>query len=224
MLLDFKPNSPCRVFLADDHNVVRKGLASLLESDPHIKVVGQGSTGEEVLDALDKLEFDVLLIDLQMPRMNGLETIRRIGKRSKPKILVLSMYDDAQFVSQAFEYGARGYLLKDAFDDLLFAAIEAISRGERYVCPSIDMTRVRALQSDRLELTSREREVLQLIADGSTTQALAETLGISPHTATRHRANLMQKLDAHNQVELLRNASRKGLILLPQSMREASVS
>lgn len=220
MLMNSKWNSPCRVFLADDHNVVRKGLASLLESDQRIKVVGQGSTGEDVLEAIDKVDFDVLLIDLQMPRMNGLETIRRIGKRSKPKILVLSMYDDAQFVSQAFEFGARGYLLKDAFDDVLFAAIEAVLRGHRYVCPSIDMTRVRASQADNLELTSREREVLQLIADGSTTQALAETLGISPHTATRHRANLMQKLNAHNQVELLRNASRKGLILLPQGLHE----
>ena len=125
-----------------------------------------------------------------------------------------------QFVSQALEYGARGYLLKDAFDDLLFAAIETLLRGDRYICPSIDMSRVRALQNDHLELTSREREVLQLIADGSTTQALAERLGISPHTATRHRANLMQKLDAHNQVELLRNANRKGLVLMPQSFNE----
>lgn len=220
MTTNCKWSHPCRVFLADDHNVVRKGLASLLESDPRLKVVGQGSTGEEVLDAMERLDFDLLLMDLQMPRMNGLETIRRIGKRLKPKILVLSMYDDAQFVSQAFEYGARGYLLKHAFDDLLFAAIEAVLRGERYICPSIDMSRVRGLGANDLELTAREREVLQLIADGHTTQALAESLGISPHTATRHRANLMQKLDAHNQVELLRNASRKGLILLPQSMHE----
>lgn len=210
----------CRVFLADDHNVVRKGLASLLESDPRIKVVGQGSTGEDVLDAVEKMEFEILLIDLQMPRMNGLETIRRIGRRNRPKILVLSMYDDPQFVSQALEYGARGYLLKHAFDDVLFAAIDTVLRGERFICPSIDMSRVRALATDNLELTTREREVLLLIADGFTTQSLAETLGISPHTATRHRANLMQKLDAHNQVELLRNASRKGLILLPQSMHE----
>ncbi len=218
--MSVKWNDQYRVFLADDHNVVRKGLASLLESDPRLKVVGEASTGEEVLDAVEKLDFDLLLIDLQMPRLNGLETIRRIGKRSKPKILVLSMYDDAQFVSQALEYGARGYLLKHAFDDLLFAAIEAIMRGETYICPSIDMSRVRALEKDHLDLTSREREVLQLIAEGCTTQALAETLGISPHTATRHRANLMQKLDAHNQVELLRNASRKGLILMPQRLQE----
>ena len=159
MLTSSRWNGLCRVFLADDHNVVRKGLASLLESDPRIKVVGQGSTGEEVLEAIDKVDFDLLLIDLQMPRMNGLETIRRIGKRTKPKILVLSMYDDVQFVSQALEYGARGYLLKDAFDDLLFAAIETLLRGDRYICPSIDMSRVRALQNDHLELTSREREV-----------------------------------------------------------------
>jgi DNA-binding NarL/FixJ family response regulator len=213
-------SGPYRVFLADDHNVVRKGLASLLESDPRLKVVGQGSTGEAVLETLEQQEFDLLIIDLQMPRMNGLETIRRIGRRTRPKILVLSMYDDPQFVAQALEYGARGYLLKNAFDEVLFAAIDAILRGERFICPSIDMSRVRQLSQDNLELTVREREVLQLIADGLTTQAVADALGISPHTATRHRANLMQKLGAHNQVELLRNASSKGLILMPQGLSD----
>jgi len=215
-----KSQALCRVFLADDHRIVRKGLASLLESDPKLKVVGEASNGEGVLEALDRCDFDLLIVDLQMPRLNGLETIRRIGKRSKPKIIVLSMYDDPQFVAQSLEFGARGYLLKHAMDDVVFAAIQTVLRGGQFVCPSIDMGRVHEHETEHLELTSREREVLQLIAEGHTTQALAESLRISPHTATRHRANLMQKLDAHNQVELLRNASRKGLVLLPQSLSE----
>jgi DNA-binding NarL/FixJ family response regulator len=209
-----------RVFLADDHNVVRKGLASLLCSDTRLEVAGQGSTGEDVLDAVERLDLDLVIMDLSMPRMNGLETIRRIGKRARPRIIVLSMYDDSQFVAQALEYGARGYLLKQAMDDQLFAAIDAVLKGERYVCPAIDMGRLLVHSREQLDLTAREREVLQLIAEGYTTQALADRLGISPHTATRHRANLMQKLDAHNQVELLRQANLKGLILLPQGLKE----
>lgn len=209
-----------RVFLADDHNVVRKGLASLLAAHPRLEVVGQGATGEDVLEAVERLNLDLIIMDLSMPRLNGLEAIRRLGKRPRPRIIVLSMYDDRQFVAQALEHGARGYLLKQAMDDQLFAAIDAVMRGEKYICPAIDMGKLLAHQGEQLDLTSREREVLQLIAEGFTTQGLADKLGISPHTATRHRANLMQKLNAHNQVELLRQANLKGLILLPQGLQD----
>jgi DNA-binding NarL/FixJ family response regulator len=209
------------VFLADDHNIVRRGLKSLIESEGRLKVVGEASNGEDAIDKLEQTTADLLIINLCMPRLNGLETIRRLSQRQpKLRILVLSMYDDAQFVAQALEWGATGYLLKHAMDDQLFAAIEAVLRGERYVSPTIDRGRLLELHSGAIELTAREREVLQLIAEGHTTQQVAETLGISPHTATRHRANLMQKLDAHNQVELVRNASLKGLILMPQRLAE----
>lgn len=214
------PRAKYRVFLADDHNVVRKGLASLLAAHPRLEVVGQGATGEDVLDAVERLNLDLIIMDLSMPRLNGLEAIRRLGKRLRPRIIVLSMYDDRQFVAQALEHGARGYLLKQAMDDQLFAAIDAVMRGEKYICPAIDMGKLLAHQGEHLDLTSREREVLQLIAEGFTTQGLADKLGISPHTATRHRANLMQKLNAHNQVELLRQANLKGLILLPQGLQD----
>jgi DNA-binding NarL/FixJ family response regulator len=124
------------------------------------------------------------------------------------------MYDDEQFVAEALLNNAKGYILKQAMDDELFSALEAVLRGGQYVSSAIDMGRVQEHLIESPDLTAREREVLQLIADGHTTQELAEILSISPHTATRHRANLMHKLNAHNQVELVRAAAQKGIIIL----------
>jgi DNA-binding NarL/FixJ family response regulator len=210
-----------RVLLVDDHNLVRRGLASLLMSDGRFTVVAEAADGHEALAALDRHAIDVVILDLCMPRMSGLEIIRRIGRSTPPvRLLVLSMYDDEQFVAQALRWGARGYLLKHAMDDELFRALETVLKGGRYVSQAIDLSRSEGLALTSTELTAREREVLQLIVDGLTTQAIAEQLAISVHTATRHRANLMQKLDAHNQVELLRKASQLGLILLPKHIGE----
>lgn len=210
-----------RVMLVDDHNLVRRGLASLLGADGRFSVVAEAADGTEALAALHDQPIDVVILDLCMPRMSGLELIRRLGRSSPPpRLLVLSMYDDEQFVAQALRWGACGYLLKHAMDDELFRALETVLKGDRYVSQSIDLSRSEGLALTSTELTTREHEVLQLIVDGLTTQAIAEKLAISVHTATRHRANLMQKLDAHNQVELLRKASKLGLILLPRQIGE----
>jgi len=205
------------IVLADDHALVRRGLAALLATDGRFTVVAEAGNGEDALIAVRDTSPDALLLDLSMPRIDGLETLRRLRLTDlRTRVLVLSMYDDAQFVAQALADGADGYLLKHAMDDELFSALEAVLAGQRYVSRSIDFAHVEALETARSSLTAREREVLQLIADGHTTQHVAEILGVSPHTATRHRANLMQKLDAHNQVELVRAAVARGLILMPR--------
>lgn len=206
-----------RVILIDDHAIVRRGLASLLRADPRYEVVAEASDGEEALSRLEAVDADVAILDLSMPRLNGLETLRRMGRQHpKTRTLVLSMYDDEQFVAQALRDGAYGYILKQAMDDELFGALDRIAQGRKYVSPAIDMERVEHRHLERVDLTDREREVLQLIVDGHTTQSVADTLSISPHTATRHRANLMQKLGVHTQMELVRAASQRGLVVLPQ--------
>lgn len=206
-----------RVLLVDDHALVRRGLAALLATDGRFQVVGEAGNGEDALAILEKVPAELVVLDLSMPRLDGLETLRRLrATGSRVRVLVLSMYDDTQFVAQALADGAHGYLLKHAMDDELFHALEALARGGRYTSKEIDMARVQALEMARSELTAREREVLQLIATGRTTQEVAEDLSISPHTATRHRANLMQKLDVHNQVELVRAAVARGLVMMPR--------
>jgi DNA-binding NarL/FixJ family response regulator len=204
-----------RIILVDDHNVVRRGLAALLETDGRFHVVGEAGNGEEALALVDSTPADLMVLDLSMPRMNGFEAIRRIAKKNpRLKIVVLSMYDDPQFVAEALRDGAKGYILKQGLDNEFFQALFAVLKGGQYVSAAIDTACVQQHLVVPQELTAREREVLQLIADGHTTQAVAEILQISPHTATRHRANLMQKLNAHNQVELVRTAAQKGMIIL----------
>jgi DNA-binding NarL/FixJ family response regulator len=207
-----------RVFLVDDHALVRRGLAALLRFDGRYEVIGEAENGEDALSQLSahfgQALPDLVLLDLAMPRLDGLETMRRMHK-SWPRlpVVVLSMHDDEQFVGQALRAGARGYLLKRGPESELFDALALVLRGERYVTPAIDMARVAAQESGELELTAREREVLQLISDGLTTQAVADMLNISLHTAIRHRANLMQKLQVHNQIELIRTAIARGLVV-----------
>ncbi len=214
---------PHRVLLVDDHALVRRGVAALLHMDGRYEVIGEADNGEEALCQLSD-QFateppDLILLDLAMPRLDGLETMRRIHKQwPRLSVVVLSMHNDEQFVAQTLRSGARGYLLKHAMDDELFEALSVVLKGERYVTPAIDMARVKAQEikaqdHDKTELTTREREVLQLIADGHTTQAVADILNVSPHTVTRHRANLMEKLHVHNQMELLRAAMSRGLVV-----------
>jgi DNA-binding NarL/FixJ family response regulator len=203
------------VLLVDDHALVRRGLASLLASDGRFVVIGEASNGEIALEMIAKHKPTLVLLDLSMPRLDGLGTLRRLRESARrPRVLVLSMYDDDQFIAQALSDGADGYLLKDAMDDELFQAIETLLGGHRYLSAGINQTRLVAVSIRPSDLTAREREVLQLIADGQTTSQAAETLAISPHTATRHRANLMRKLGVHNQAELVRTAVQRGLIVL----------
>ncbi len=167
------------------------------------------------------MPVDVVILDLSMPRLNGLETIKRIVKKfPRTKTMVLSMHEDEQFVARALQEGRAAMCLKHAMDDELFKALGCDFTGRQFVSSSIDVASVEAHALESDELTAREREVLQLIVDGHTTQAVADILAISPHTATRHRANLMQKLDAHSQVELVRNAAQRGLIIMPKASLE----
>lgn len=204
-----------RVVLVDDHALVRRGLAVLLRADGRHDVVGEAGTGETALTLIERERPDVVILDMSMPGIDGLETLRRIRRApTSPRVVILSMHDESQLIAQALADGADGYLLKDSMDDELFLAIESVLRGQRYLAAAIDRARLHEVMSRPTALTSREREVLQLIANGFTTQEAADALNISPHTATRHRANLMQKLDAHNQVELVRIAVARGLIVL----------
>lgn len=212
------------VILADDHALVRRGLAALLHTDSAYRVVAEANNGEEALQRASEIAADLMLLDLSMPRLNGLEAIRRL-KRQQPamKILVLSMYDDAEFVAQAIKDGVDGYLLKQSMDDELFEALAVIMAGERYFSPTIDLTGL-DMQTEHTndQLTSREYEVLQLIAEGHSAAEIAKLMMISPHTANRHRANIMLKLNVHSQIELIHLAAERGWIILkppPSALR-----
>lgn len=207
-----------RVILADDHSLVRSGLAALLKQTGRFEIVAEANDGAEALQLVEQTPCDLLVIDMAMPRLGGIEAIQRIRESNRQvRILVLSMYDDAQFVARALKSGANGYLLKHAMDEDLFQAIDAVFRGETFISELIDQVALREFTYDDSDLTSRELEVLHLIADGKTNSAIATTLGISPHTVTRHRANLMKKLNVHNRVELVNVANSRGLIAIPKS-------
>lgn len=205
-----------RVILVDDHKIVRSGLAALLHQAGRYQVVAEANDGLEALECVKTTPCDLMLIDVAMARLGGIETVQRIRElRIKVPVLVLSMYDDAQFVARALKAGANGYLLKHAMDGDLFHAIDAVLSGETFVSELIDPVALREFSFyDDSELTARELEVLHLIADGMTNSEIAAALVISPHTVTRHRANLMRKLNAHNRVELVNVASGRGLITI----------
>jgi len=208
--------NPITVILADDHNIVRRGLAALLQMEGNYQVVCEAQNGEEALQCADQTSAQIMILDLSMPRLNGLETVRRLRhKHPKLKILVLSMYDDQEFVVQALQDGVNGYILKHSMDDELFEALAAIGNGQRFVSAGIDLTQIDPqMEPIASPLTSREHEVLQLIAEGHTTTEIAEIMSISPHTANRHRANILQKMGVRNQMELVRLAVKRGLIIL----------
>ena len=192
-----------RVILADDHNLVRSGLVALLKQDGRFDVVGEATDGIETLNRVQTIPCDLLILDLAMPRLGGIEVIGKIRRDNRQvKILVLSMYDDAQFVARAMKAGANGYLLKHALDEDLFHAMDAIFDDVEFISPLIDQTALQEFTFDSGDLTARETEVLHLIAEGKTNSQIAEILIISPHTVTRHRANLMKKLNVHNRVDL----------------------
>lgn len=219
--------NPISVILADDHHIVRRGLAALLQMDGKYQVVCEAQNGEEALQCADQTPAQIMILDLSMPRLNGLEAIRRLRhKHPRLKILVLSMYDDEEFVIQALQDGVNGYLLKHSMDDELFEALAAITQGQRFVSGVINLSQIET-QSEPIAapLTSREHEVLQLIAEGYTTTEIAEIMSISPHTANRHRANILEKMGVRNQMELIRLAVKRGLIILkrpPDSLSSSS--
>lgn len=211
------------IVLADDHLVVRKGMRLLLEAEQDFALVGEAEDGLEAVDLVERLRPDVLVLDLMMPGLNGIEVTRQALKRSPDtKIVILSMHGNDEYVLEALRNGATGYVLKDAGADELVAAVRAVSGGERYLSPELAERAIDAYVRqteettlDRYEtLTDREREVLHLAADGLTNVEIAARLSLSPRTVENHRANMMRKLGVTNQTELVRYAIKRGLVSL----------
>jgi RNA polymerase sigma factor (sigma-70 family) len=210
-----------RVLLADDHKMVRQGLMSLIEKESGIAVVGQAEDGRSTLKAVGETAPHVVVMDVAMPDLNGIEATRRLLK-DKPdlKVVGLSGHADKQFVSQMLKAGASAYLLKDSAAEELVRAIRAVMVGKTYLSPDIakgvvDQYVHTATSMEEnpafVALTDREREVLQLIAEGKSTKEIARTLGVSVKTVETHRRNIMEKLDIHSVAELTKYAVREGL-------------
>lgn len=216
---------PFRILLADDHEVVRAGLRALLEEQNGWEVVAEAVDGRDAVEKASKLKPDVVVIDIAMPSLNGLEAVRQIIKAvPNTKVLVLTMYDSDPLIQQVLQAGARGYLLKsDAGRDLV-SAIDALRRNKTFFTPKVsqmvlegylDKTpREKEAESEpeSLRLTSRQREIVQLLAEGKSSKEVAAVLGLSVKTAETHRANIMRKLDCHSVTELVRYAIRNHII------------
>jgi DNA-binding NarL/FixJ family response regulator len=210
-----------RVLLAEDHVMVRAGLQALLERAKDIKVIGEASNGQEAVDLTSELKPDVLILDIMMPRLNGIQAAEQIHNLKLPvKILFVSMYSEAGLVRQALQTGAKGYVLKTSAGEELLQAIRAIAKGETYIGETIssmtmeDSFRPNMKQVEHpLELLSpREKEILQLIAEEHTSSEVAKILSISEKTVEKHRANMMEKLQVRNLAGLVRLAIKYGLI------------
>lgn len=207
-----------RVLIADDHTILREGIRSLLERESDIAVVGEAQDGREAVEKTRALKPDVVLLDIGMPRMNGIEATRTI-KREHPgiRVLILSMHEDEEYVRPLMEAGASGYVLKRSATTELVSALRAAYQGHTVLAPELARAAFGspASTADRYDgLTEREIEVLKLIAEGLTNQQIADRLTISIKTVQAHRANIMEKLDLHDAVELTKYAIRKGLINL----------
>ena len=209
-----------RIVLVDDHEVMREGLRLLLEKEPDFQVVGEASDGREAMEIVREVEPDVVVMDVGMPELNGVEAAGQITKQVPHcKIVALSMHSDKRFVLAMFQAGATGYLPKKSAGTDLIQAIKAVAKGETYLCPSIagavmgDLLATGASggPSDRSILTNREREILQLLAEGRSAKKIGSTLHISLSTVMTHRRQLMQKLGLHTVAELTKYAIRSGL-------------
>jgi DNA-binding NarL/FixJ family response regulator len=210
--------NPISVLLADDHELVRAGLRSLLQAIPGVRVVAEADDGRKTLDLVRTHLPDVVLMDISMPGLNGLEATSRIVKEfPRTRVIVLSMHKVEEYVLGALRNGAAGYLLKDSSPSELEAAVRAVARGESYLSPPIsrqviDSYRLRTESANPLDvLTPRQREILQLIAEGRSTKDIASLLDVSVKTVETHRAQLMERLDVHDVPGLVRFAIRTGL-------------
>jgi two-component system response regulator NreC len=202
-----------RVLLADDHAILREGLRHLLRHCDDIQVVGEAADGAEAVARAGELGPDVVLMDIAMPGLNGIEATRQIRERyPATQVLVLSQHEDRQYVVALLKEGVAGYIPKSALGADLIAALRAVARGEVYLHPSLATAAMREIRGDAHLLTPRETQVLKLIAEGQTSAQIAESLSLSVNTVDWHRANLMDKLGAHNVVELIRLARQRGLI------------
>jgi two-component system, NarL family, response regulator NreC len=211
------------IMLADDHPIVRQGLKALLESEQNFHLVGEAGDGLEAVRLAIRLKPDVLVTDVMMPGLNGLEVTRQVTKSlPQTKVIILSMYTDDSYVLEALKNGATGYVLKDSQATDLVEAIREVAAGNKYLSPPLSerelelyAQRIELVPSDPYELlTTREREVLHLVAEGRTSAEIAQQLFISPRTAEGHRANLMRKLGMQNNAELVRYALKRGIVPL----------
>jgi two-component system response regulator NreC len=211
-----------RALLADDHAIVRRGLRSLLE-EAGVTVVAEAADGLEAVRLSEEHQPDVLILDIGMPKLNGIEVAARAQKQARPPgVIILSMHDDESYIIRALASGARAYLLKDATDEDLLPAIRSVAAGKPYFSPTVTAVLVedymRQLQARGLTdshhlLTDREKEVLQLLAEGRSNKEVATLLDLGVSTVETHRANLMQKLNLHNTAEIVLYAVRKRIIL-----------
>jgi DNA-binding NarL/FixJ family response regulator len=206
-----------RVLLADDHAIVREGLRALLSREPDLQVVAEAGDGREALRLAQETRPDVAALDLSMPLLNGLEAARQMASWDRgPRSILLTMHADTQYVLEAVRAGVRGYVLKKQAAADLVRAIREVAGGAVYLSPGISAAVVEAVRTPATplqeSLTPREREVLQLVAEGKTTKEIASILGVSIKTADAHRTHLMQKLDIHDVAGLTRYAIRQGLI------------
>ncbi len=214
--------SKIRILVADDHGIVRKGLRFLLERQPEMEVVGEAAEGREAVRLSDELKPNVVIMDVAMPQLNGIDATSQIMK-SNPNtgIVMLSMHADESYLVRALSAGAKGYLLKDAAEVDLVRAVQVVAQGRPFFCPQIAQSLledyVRSLQQRGLQdsyelLTDREREVLQLLAEGKSNKEVATILDLSTYTVETHRTNLMHKLNLHNTAEIVLYAVRKKII------------
>ena len=212
------------IVLADDHQIVRQGLRSLLDAEADMKVVGAASTGLEAVELIDQLRPDILVTDMMMPELNGMEVTRQALQRSPAtRVIVLSMHANEGYVTQALRNGALGYVLKDSSLEELVEAVRTVLQGRRFLSASISERMIEIyIQNEKAAsvddpyetLTNREREVLQMVAEGHSSTEIADRLTISARTVETHRSNLMRKLSLSNQTELIRYAIRKGILPL----------
>ena len=213
-----------KVLIVDDHAILRDGISALLALAADIEVIGEAENGREAIDRARQLAPDVVLMDIAMPAMDGLEATRRIHKEfPQMKVLTLTQYDDREHLLSLLEAGAEGFISKTAASSELASAIRSVYQGDSFLSPSVAKlllkhyrqgARAGRGQDPYDQLTDREREVLKLLAEGHTSREIADTLVISPKTVEGHRTNLMAKLDIHNRTDLVKYALRKGIITI----------
>ncbi len=213
------------IVLVDDHHILRQGLRALLEAEQDFHLIGEAGDGLEAVQLVERLRPDVLVLDLMMPGLSGLEVTRQVCQRSPhTRVIILSMHNNEAYVLEALRNGAAGYVLKDSSVADLVQAVRAVTAGRRYLSPLLSeraievyAQKAQEVAADPYEtLTNREREVLHLVAEGCSNTKVAARLSISPRTAETHRANMMRKLDLHTQTDLIRYALRRGIIPLDE--------
>jgi DNA-binding NarL/FixJ family response regulator len=211
-----------KILIADDHKMVREGLKALLSSQPDFTIIGEASDGHETVKKVKELEPDIVLMDISMPNLNGLEATRQIRRKfPKTKVLILTMHLNEEYIFQSLQLGASGYLLKENAAEDLISAIRSVQEGHSYLSPSISKAVIDAYLRKRITgkggspfeiLTAREREILQMIAEGNTNKEIGKKLFISTKTVEAHRAHIMNKLDIHEVAKLVKFAIKNGLI------------